>query len=105
MGDGSALVRAGSAPVRANVRSHSQNVVAGMESAVQVSKGDKPQFPFVKIVGQEDMKLGLILNIIDPTLGGVLIMGDRGTAKSMSVRACVLELFGIGIKLSLLKSN
>lgn len=97
MGDGSALVRAGSAPVRANMRSHSQNIVAGMESAVQVSKGDKPQFPFVKIVGQEDMKLGLILNIIDPTLGGVLIMGDRGTAKSMSVRslAAILPMIDV----------
>lgn len=55
--------------------------------AYEASKLDKPVFPFVKIVGQEDMKLGLILNIIDPTLGGVLVMGDRGTAKSLAVRS------------------
>jgi len=54
---------------------------------VEASKLDKPVFPFVKIVGQDDMKLGLILNIIDPTLGGVLIMGERGTGKSMAVRS------------------
>jgi len=55
--------------------------------AVEAARGNKPVFPFVKIVGQEDMKLGLMLNIIDPALGGVLIMGDRGTGKSQAVRA------------------
>jgi hypothetical protein len=43
-------------------------------------------FPFVKIVGQEDMKLALQLNVVDPRIGGVLIMGDRGTGKSVAVR-------------------
>jgi hypothetical protein len=42
-------------------------------------------FPFVKIQGQEQMKLALLLNVIDPNIGGVLIMGDRGTAKSVAV--------------------
>ncbi|MDW8002671.1 MAG: ATP-binding protein [Deltaproteobacteria bacterium] len=44
-------------------------------------------FPFTAIVDQEEMKLGLILNVIDPTIGGVLIMGEKGTAKSTAVRA------------------
>jgi hypothetical protein len=44
-----------------------------------------PAFPFVRIAGQEDMKLALLLNVIDPRIGGVLIMGDRGTGKSVAV--------------------
>jgi len=44
-------------------------------------------FPFTAIVGQEDMKLGLILNVIDPTIGGLLIAGEKGTGKSTAVRA------------------
>jgi magnesium chelatase subunit I len=39
-------------------------------------------FPFTAIVGQEEMKLALLLNVIDPKIGGVMIMGDRGTGKS-----------------------
>lgn len=44
-------------------------------------------YPFTGIVGQEEMKKALILNIINPTLGGVLIRGEKGTAKSTAVRA------------------
>ncbi len=44
-------------------------------------------FPFSAIVDQEEMKLSLILNVIDPSIGGVLIMGEKGTAKSTAVRA------------------
>lgn len=44
-------------------------------------------FPFTAIVGQEEMKTGLILNVIDPAIGGLLIMGEKGTAKSTAVRA------------------
>ncbi len=44
-------------------------------------------FPFTAIVDQEEMKLGLILNVIDPSIGGLLIMGEKGTAKSTAVRA------------------
>jgi magnesium chelatase subunit I len=43
-------------------------------------------YPFAAIVGQERVKLALILNIIDPTIGGVLIRGEKGTAKSTAVR-------------------
>lgn len=44
-------------------------------------------FPFTAIVNQEEMKTALILNVIDPTIGGLLIMGEKGTAKSTAVRA------------------
>jgi Mg-chelatase subunit ChlI len=43
--------------------------------------------PFAFIVGQEDMKVALILNAVNPSIGGVLIRGDKGTAKSTAVRA------------------
>ena len=44
-------------------------------------------YPFCAIVGQKDMKKALLLNIINPLLGGVLIRGEKGTAKSTAVRA------------------
>jgi magnesium chelatase subunit I len=48
----------------------------------------KPKhFPFAAIVGQDKMKLGLILNVINPTLSGILIRGEKGTSKSTAVRA------------------
>lgn len=43
-------------------------------------------YPFVAIVGQERMKTGLILTLINPTLSGILIRGEKGTAKSTAVR-------------------
>lgn len=44
-------------------------------------------FPFTAIVGQDEMKLGLVLNVIDPSIGGLLVMGEKGTGKSTAVRA------------------
>ncbi len=44
-------------------------------------------FPFTAIVGQDEMKLALLLTAIDPGIGGVLVMGERGTGKSTAVRA------------------
>src|SRR2546423_6247392 len=46
-----------------------------------------PVYPFTAIVGQGEMKLALLLNVIDPSIGGVLVMGHRGTGKSTAVRA------------------
>ncbi len=44
-------------------------------------------FPFSAIVGQEEMKLAMLVTTVDPTIGGVLVFGDRGTGKSTAVRA------------------
>ncbi len=46
-----------------------------------------PLEPRPHIVGQEEMKLALILNVVDPRIGGVMVMGDRGTGKTTAVRA------------------
>ena len=44
-------------------------------------------FPFTAIIGQENMKKALVLNVVNPRLGGVLIQGEKGTPKSTAVRA------------------
>ena len=46
-----------------------------------------PSFPFTAIVGNEEAKLALILNAINPSIGGVLLKGDRGTGKTTMVRS------------------
>ncbi len=56
------------------------------------SRGGKPSaarpvFPFTAVVGQEEMKLALLLNVVAPAVGGVLVTGHRGTGKSTAVRA------------------
>ena len=52
-----------------------------------MSKKKLQNFPFAAIIGQDEMKLALQLNVIDPKIGGVMIMGDRGTGKSTTIRA------------------
>ncbi|RKX59269.1 MAG: putative cobaltochelatase [Thermodesulfobacteriota bacterium] len=47
----------------------------------------KKIYPFAAIVGQEELKLALLLNAVNPKIGGVLIRGEKGTAKSTTVRA------------------
>ncbi len=59
-------------------------MIATLEAPV---KTRRLVFPFTAIVGQEEMKLALLLNVIDPNIGGVMIMGDRGTGKSTTIRA------------------
>jgi magnesium chelatase subunit I len=46
-------------------------------------------FPFLAIVGQEEMKLALLLTLINPNIGGVLLVGPRGTGKTTAVRSLV----------------
>ena len=49
----------------------------------------KINFPFTAILGQDKMKMGLILNVIDPQIGGILLTGHQGTGKSTAVRSLV----------------
>ncbi|MGQ9840431.1 MAG: VWA domain-containing protein [Anaerolineae bacterium] len=56
-----------------------------------------PVFPFTAIVGQEQLKLALVLNIINPACGGVLLVGERGTAKSTAVRALAQLMPGLKV--------
>ncbi|WKX69681.1 putative cobaltochelatase [Streptomyces sp. XD-27] len=53
-------------------------------------------YPFTAIVGMADMRLGLLLNAISPAIGGVLVRGEKGTAKSTMVRALSALLPDIG---------
>jgi magnesium chelatase subunit I len=55
-------------------------------------RSSKLNFPFTAIVGQEKMKLALVLNAINPRLSGVLIRGEKGTAKSTAVRSLAVLL-------------
>jgi len=56
---------------------------------MEIKNVNTPIFPFSAIIGQQEMKLALQLNIIDPRIGGVLIMGDRGSGKSTTIRSMV----------------
>lgn len=47
---------------------------------------DQPVFPFLAVVGQTEMKTALLLNVINPAVGGVLLIGPRGTGKTTAVR-------------------
>ena len=50
---------------------------------------DQPPFPFLALVGQKEMKLALLLSLVNPNLGGVLLIGPRGTGKTTAVRGLV----------------
>jgi Mg-chelatase subunit ChlI len=56
-----------------------------------------PIYPFSAIVGQERMKRALVLNAVDPRIGGVLIRGERGTAKSTAARALAALLPSVAV--------
>ncbi|MGB6063649.1 MAG: ATP-binding protein [Desulfomonilaceae bacterium] len=57
----------------------------------------QPLYPFAAIVGQEQVKLALILNIVDSTIGGLLVRGEKGTAKSTAARGIADILPAIGV--------
>src|SRR5437870_395733 len=78
---------------RSSPRNSTSNVACEAQRFLVAGSGytlDVPfelTLPFSAIVGQEPMKKALLLNAVDPAIGGVLIRGDRGTAKSSAVRA------------------
>ncbi|MYV67355.1 magnesium chelatase, partial [Streptomyces sp. SID2131] len=45
------------------------------------------RYPFTAVVGMDDLRLALLLNAVSPAVGGVLVRGEKGTAKSTAVRA------------------
>jgi magnesium chelatase subunit D len=49
-------------------------------------------YPFGAVVGMDDMRLALLLNAVSPAIGGVLVRGEKGTAKSTAVRALAAVL-------------
>ncbi|MFI1831512.1 putative cobaltochelatase [Streptomyces sp. NPDC020412] len=54
-------------------------------------------YPFTALVGQDDLRLALLLNAVSPRVGGVLVRGEKGTAKSTAVRALSALLPGIAV--------
>ena len=78
-------------PIRSGAagRSSAPMAAAATEAPSALQTRKKPAFPFTCLAGQDDMKLALLLNVVDPGIGGVLIMGDRGCGKSVAVRSLV----------------
>ena len=56
-------------------------------STLKLEAGTRPAFPFAALVGQQQLQQALLLSAIDPRIGGVLITGPRGSAKSTAARA------------------
>ncbi|NMI01802.1 putative cobaltochelatase [Pseudonocardia sp. K10HN5] len=56
-----------------------------------------PRFPFSAVVGHDDLRLALLLNAVHPGVGGVLVRGEKGTAKSTAVRALAALLPGLQV--------
>ncbi|MFE6893197.1 putative cobaltochelatase [Streptomyces sp. NPDC057694] len=54
-------------------------------------------FPFTAVVGQDDLRLALLLNAVSPAVGGVLVRGEKGTAKSTAVRALSALMPGVDV--------
>jgi len=79
------------------IRSGLLELLQGASVARKVLSAPKPDlgiadiepFPFLAIVGQEEMKLALVLAVINPLIGGVLLVGSRGTAKTTAVHSLI----------------
>jgi magnesium chelatase subunit I len=74
-------------PKKSHKLAAQQTIENGQPAPSMAAVRRRPVFPFTAIVGQEEMKLALLLNVIDPKIGGVMIMGDRGTGKTTTIRA------------------
>lgn len=61
--------------------------LAATMQAVESGIVDTPPYPFLALVGQREMKLSLALSLINPAIGGVLLVGPRGTGKTTAVRS------------------
>jgi hypothetical protein len=65
---------------------HSAPAILRTTAKPQFVSGDVPVYPFLAIVGQVEMKTALLLSAINPSVGGVLLIGPRGVAKTTAVR-------------------
>lgn len=63
--------------------------LAGIEKEAESGIAEVWPFPFLALVGQSQMKLGLLLSLINPAIGGVLLVGPRGTGKTTAVRSLI----------------
>ncbi|ERM99293.1 hypothetical protein AMTR_s00092p00167540 [Amborella trichopoda] len=96
-------VREGRSQLRLLVNNVATEVSSTEAQKLAAKENQRPVFPFSAIVGQDEMKLCLLLNVIDPKIGGVMIMGDRGTGKSTAVRPQLLDRFGMHAQVGTVK--
>lgn len=71
------------------LQKHSAATILHTTPKPELLTGLVPVFPFLTIVGQAEMKTALLLNVINPAVGGVLLIGPRGTGKTTAVRGLV----------------